>query len=240
MDDTKTRQFAINPEDDPFLDTSAQDVLEANGPPAAQLTQEQMLHPNREQIEEMKALGIPKPDTVEWGDWIGPKQLYHVHEYIVMLAATGMRPGKIAETMGMNAARISVILSNTKVRAAIRERQNEIFAGDVKQRIAANINNSMEALEKALDEGSDIRIRADTAKYLLDHHLGKATQKTEIKGTMLTEFLGKIDALSKSYNVHETVNKIAKPKDAIDTFVDSYVTETGIIGARTIPDEQTE
>lgn len=217
---------------DPFLDDSIAQIKAANdGVPEPILT--------AEEVKLLQPLGHARPNHITSAQLHSTTTIKDSQHYLVILAAMGLKDAQIAEEMQRPVSWVKLNLARPEIKEMIRARHEEVFGAHVKDRIAVIAHKAMDVLEEALQEGNEIRVRMDAAKYLIDHKEGKATQKTEIKGSLLTEFLAKIDQVSKSYTLQQQLNPVDKPKDAVEDFIDNFIAGqgTGIIGARTLTND---
>ena len=181
-------------------------------------------------IAEMKLMGMPKPDDVPWGDWVGPEDIRHRHDMIILLAAYGRTNNQIAEELGYTASRISIILSKTEIKNAIRETQDKLFGRNVRRRIDSMLNKSLDVMDAVLDNDQEKNaLKVDIAKYLLDQGIGKAKQDVTIQGNLLADLLHRLDV---GRPTSAQTEKLAEPKHELDTFVDEYVVEDFRVGAK--------
>lgn len=181
-------------------------------------------------IEEMKLLGMPKPDDVSWGDWVGPDDLKHRHELLILLAAYGRTNNQIAEELGLTASRVSIILGKTEVKNKIREAQDKLFGQNVRRRIDSMLNKSLDVMDSVLEnEQEKNSLKVDIAKYLLDQGIGKAKQDVKIEGNLLADLLHRLDTSRDAAPAQET---LATNKNELDTFVDEFITDEFRVGVK--------
>lgn len=183
-------------------------------------------------IEEMKALGIPKPENVSWGSWIGPKDHSHRHDLIVHLAASGLPNKTIAAEIGMTDAWISVILSQPQMKAKIRAKQDELFGKDTRARLLALSQKALQGVEEVLDDKSaknSDKLAAST--YILDQAVGKAKQDVSIQGNLLGDLISRLDNLD-SRPVLPQAEQLDTPPDSMQDFIDEFVPDNVKVGVR--------
>lgn len=184
-----------------------------------------------EKISELKALGFKKPAKVSWGRWIGPKEHNHVHNLIVQLAAVGTSNNNIAEAVGLTPSRISIILSQPEMKSKIAKVQEQYWGSNADKRFKHLLPKAIDVAERVLNESSDDKLQVDVAFRLMDRALGKPKQEVAVTGNLLSELMSRLDNQEQMREVIE-LNKLAKPKDNLDNFVDVFVPTELTVGKR--------
>lgn len=188
----------------------------------------------REELTEMQLLSMPKPPEVSWGDWIGPKKLSHRHDYFVLLAASGMTAGQLAETLGFSKGRISVLLSKSEIKREIKAKQAELWGEDSQTRFKQILTKAIDITEEILTEPTTKdSLRADIAFRFMDRAIGKPKQEVVVEGNLLADFIHRLDQKETSIPQERAVDSEEKPKDDVDEFIDEFVPENFTIGKRT-------
>jgi predicted transcriptional regulator len=191
----------------------------------------------QEMLLEMKRLGLPKPEGIPWADWNAPADLNYKHDLFIMLAAHGHTIVEIAAETGYTELTIKNVVSSTKGRQAIRKLQDKIFSKNTRKRLEAKTQRALDIVEEIMEnEQENNKVRLTAATYMLDQGLGKAKQEVEHKGSLLAEFMHKLDTSS---NLLEAQKPQDIPIDPLDTFVESIV-ETHVVGAKVGQEEQPE
>ena len=189
-------------------------------------------------VEEMKLMGLDKPEDCSWGDWIGPKNINHRHKFLIGLAVMGLSNKAIAEEMGMTEARISVILSNSEVQREIEEKRKLYWDDKAEERFKKILPEAITVAHDILkdrQEGSNLR--ADIAFKFMDRALGKPKQQMEIKDSSLSDFIDALEKLPRDVTGSTETKSLDKPKDKFDNFIDEFIPEEVVVGKKGDPEE---
>lgn len=197
---------------------------------------------SKEEIDELKLMGCAKPQEVSWGDWVGPKDHSHRHDFLIHLAAAGTPNNMIAEEMGMTESRISILLGQTEMKDKIKLVQEEYWGGNAQKRFENLLPKAIDVAQQVLEnEAEKPALRADVAFRLMDRALGKPTQTTEVKGNLISDLLVRLDHMDKTERLvdeeSEEEKALDKPKDAIDNFTDEFVPKEVTVGKKGVFDE---
>lgn len=183
-------------------------------------------------IDELKALGLPKPPNLEWSRWVAPKDFNHRHDLIIQLAAIGRTNVEIAEEVGMAKESISRLIALPKFRDKIKAKQDQLFGKQLRKRIEIIASKAVDVVEEVLNNPQEaMKYRMDAAKYMLDQAVGKAQQQIEVKGNLLQEVLIHLEQQERSIDTTSR-NLVDKPKDAMDDFIDTQLGEPIVVGKR--------
>lgn len=182
----------------------------------------------QEQINEMKMLGLPKPDTVSWERWQRIQDIRFEHEHMIQLAASGLSQGKIAEAMGYDHVHVSKVLRHPDVKAAVRQRINDIYGDDHKKSLKDRFFKSVEVVDETLEYGKESE-KASMAKWVIEQTVGKASQDVTVKSTSLVEVIHQINQLR---DVSGITQSLPKPKDHFDTIIEEVIPKGMVIGKR--------
>lgn len=188
-----------------------------------------------EDLEEMKLMGLPKPDNVEWGRWIGPKSHSHRHELLIHMAASGLSNNQIAEELQYSQSRVSVILSQPEIRNKIRLLQEKVWGGNASQKFQSLVHDAIDVTEEIMNNRQEKgATRLSAANNLLDRALGKATQKIDVESTSLGEVLDRLDQLKEleKNNTYQEPALLEKTKNPEDAFLDSFIEADYVVGER--------
>jgi len=190
-------------------------------------------HWTDEQLQEMRALGMPKPDDVEWGRWIGPKNHSHRHGMLIYLAASGLTGNEIAKELRLTPSRVSVILSQPKIKNKIKEVQQEFWGDRAEERFKQLIPKAINVLEATVDNQQEkTPNRLTAAKEILDRSLGKAQQKVSVEGNLLGDLIDRFDRGKTVVGETIDVTAVEKPKDEMDTMLDSFIETDHVVGKK--------
>ncbi len=196
-----------------------------------------------EQISEMKVLGLHKPLSVSWGRWMGPKDIKQRHEFIIHLAALGRTNRQIARELGMTDSRLTIIMQTPIIKKAIKDKITEYFGNDARQYIKSLATKGFEVLDEVLTNPihkTNDKLRA--AEYVLDQTVGRANQTVEVKGSLLSELMIKLEREPVEKDATNSVpaevaeatipKLVAAPKDDVDNFVDTLEILDSVVGKR--------
>lgn len=150
-------------------------------------------------IREMKKAGFSKPPHVSWGDWMGPQVIDHRHEILIYLASIGKSNKDIAKATDLTESRVSILLSNSQIKAKIEKIQKEIFSGDHKKRFGKIVPVAIKVAEDVmLDEKNKESVRLKAAHDFLDRSLGKPKEKIEHEAEVKVRLIyDRLDALER-------------------------------------------
>lgn len=140
-----------------------------------------------------------KPDDVTWGDhFLRPdKPLNQRQRELARLAAHGKTNNEICKLLDYTQGRVSVLLSNTKVKNEIEKYKDKLFGVDAQTRLKELSGDALNVMEGILIDGQiDIEKKESAAKWVLEKTTGKAAQQIEVKGEVnIGVFLDKLDQL---------------------------------------------
>jgi hypothetical protein len=212
----------MSPKIDPF-----EAAAEETSPEAKTLTQRLSEIPNygkvdldtplpcgltRREIEEMKAKGIKKPESIPWTQWNGVKNLTHRHMLIAHLTAIGCDPAEIAEKAGITKARVNELLLQDPIKEQITIIRDVQFQNlDVKQRMKFLARKAIRTYEDILDK-PEVKWseKRRVAQDLLDRDQGKPMQHINVSGSLISEF-------------YEMAKQIQKPISSETSHIDSFL-----------------
>lgn len=182
-------------------------------------------------MDEMKALGLPKPQNVSFAKWIGPRDHKHRHELIIRLAAGGMTNVQIADEIGMSAARVGIVLAQPANKAKVKAVQEQLWGENVKKRMQTIASKALDTVEEIMNnkqERGATRLQAST--YVLDQAVGKAQQTVNVQGSVLGELIHRIDTMA----VRDVapLNALDAPQDTMDNFVNDLIPDQMTVGKK--------
>jgi len=183
-----------------------------------------------------------KPDDITWGDWMltEGKELSFRHETLAHMAASGMSNQNIAKDLGFTDGRVSVLLTNTRIRARIKEIQSKYWGDNITQRFKSAVPKAMDVIEETITDPlgkHKQQLKTDAAKWLLEKVTGKAKQEIDIKGNTIVELFARLDdsaakktvinvkpdGNSEDEHPNEEQAKLTAPKDKLNQWVDQNV-----------------
>lgn len=199
------------------------------GSPAFVLTDENI---TQEQINEMKMLGIDKPDSVSWERWNRLQSIRFEHEHMILMAAGGRPQREIAEALGYDQAHVSKILNTPEVKARVQEEVKSIYGTDYKKALKDLNDKAIMVVSDILENGKESE-KAAMAKWNLEHTVGKASQEIQVTKTTLSEFIVKVDQMkSELRDVGPNQSLLPKIPDEFDNIIDQVIPKGMVIGKR--------
>jgi len=147
-------------------------------------------------LRQMRRAGLPKPASVTWSEWCGPKRLNHKHSRIAMLAANGLNQVRISEETGISAAWISIILNTQRIKAEIERYQKEMYGINPQDLFKRLANKSVVLAEEIIDDPQERRaLKYAVAKDFMDRFHGKARETLEVKNNTLRDLFDAMDKM---------------------------------------------
>ncbi len=145
-------------------------------------------------------------EEVTWGDrLLSPgKPLSPRHKKLAEFAAQGLKPGEIAKKLGYSNGRVSILLSNTMIRHEIARVQQCIYEDTVAKRLKDIVTPAMDEIETCLKDDTNKypkALKVSTAIWAAEMVNGKATQKTELGGSILVGVIDRLDAMKSAGKV---------------------------------------
>lgn len=188
-----------------------------------------------EVIEEMKRLGMPRPDDCDPEDWGSPgKKLLHRHDKVIELLLAGWRRKEIAAYLGIQPPGLSSLMSNPVFQdsyEAARQQRTDLIN---KKFLDRHFVPAVETMASLL-ESSKESVQFSAASYIIDQAVGKAEQKLEHKGSMLSEVIHRIEQL-RNRDVSESQALLATP-DPLDEIVNEFAGGGFTVGVRSGTEE---
>ena len=202
-----------------------------------QLTDETI---TQEQINEMKMLGLSKPDAVSWAKWQAIQSERSEHTHMIHMAAAGIPQGKIAEALGYDQVHVSKVLSVPWVKQKIQEEIHSIYGEDHKKALKDRAMKSIAVVDEVLDSGKESE-KASMAKWVLEHSVGKAQQEVKHSGTILADFMVKVEQMEQNQlrDVGSGNPLLTQQSSKFDTILNEIVPVGAIVGKRSKLEEQT-
>lgn len=188
---------------------------------------------SQEQINEMKMLGIEKPESVTWARWQRIQDIRFEHEHMIHLAASGQPQHLIAEQLGYDQVHVSKVLATPEVRKKVMDKVNEIYGADYKKAVKDRTMKALGVVDEVLDSGP-MKEKAPMARWLIEHTIGKASQDIQVTKTTLSEVIVKIEEMkqAKLRDVNRAAQDLPREKDHFDTIIDQVIPKGMVIGKR--------
>ncbi len=160
--------------------------------------EEQRITAEIAQTQALRKAGHGKPSETTWGDWMGPKKMSPHHYVIAQMVALGMGSGLIAKELGMQQSRISILLTNSLIKA-YAEKIRSYVTKDAKTRFERLIPKSVGVFEDILDdEQAQSKLKADIAGKVLDRAWGKPNSSEAETGNTALQLIRAVNELIKS------------------------------------------
>lgn len=172
-----------------------------------------------------------KPIEMSWGDWVmkDRPELLPQHQLICHMKAQGAKTEAIAATLGLTPARVGVVLSNTKVRARIKELQDTHGGAALAKKFEQSAPEAFAVFEETVKPGAPYKqeTRLTAATWILEKITGKAKPAgTEDTGNLVLQLLQAVDQLRRPVGSTPTEGSQeidvtpVEPPNAIDAWVD--------------------
>ena len=186
----------------------------------------------QEQINEMKMLGMARPETVSYERWWRLQDIRYEHEFMIHLAATGMSQASISKAVGYDQCHVSKVLNTPEVKERVRQEIEKIYGADHKKALRDRSLKSLEVVDDILANGKESE-KASMAKWQLEHTIGKASQEIQVTKTTLTEFIVRVDQMkSELRDVGPSQSLLPKAEDPFDTVINEVIPKGMVIGKR--------
>lgn len=140
-----------------------------------------------------------KPEDMTWGDKaLAPNRpLSHRQRELCRMAAHGKMNKEIAEKLNYTQARVSVLLSNSRIKDEIERYRDALFKQDEKTRIKELTPDALNVMEQILvDRNLDLKDKENAARWILEKATGKAAQQIEANHTInIGDLYDKLDQM---------------------------------------------
>lgn len=158
---------------------------------------------NREDLGDVELDEVAPENELSWGDRLlaTKRQLSPRHRKLAELAAQGLRNGEIAKLLDYTDSRVSILLSNTKIRDEIDKIRERSFQESIAKRLKDLGDTAIGVVEECLTDDSNKYKEAnkiETAKWLIEKLDGKPVQKHDVGENILGVMMDRIDALKSS------------------------------------------
>ena len=188
---------------------------------------------SQDQVDEMRALGLPKPPEVTWGMWMGPKKCSHVHEALIYMAASGATNKRIADDLGYTQSRISIILSKPEIKAKIKAVQQSLWGENADRRFSQLLPSAIDVAEEVLNNPNErSNLRVDVAFRLMDRALGKPKQEVTVEGNLIADLIHKLDQQEAMHRIVPALKSSQEPEHPIDKYIDDNIPADFTVGKR--------
>ena len=188
----------------------------------------------QEQINDMKMLGVEKPDQISWDRWNRLQSARLEHKHMIHLAASGVPQWRIAQTLGYDQPHVSKVLNTPEIRQAVAEEIRALYGDDHKKMMKDRVVKAVGVVDEVL-ETAPLKEKAPMARWVIEHSIGKASQDIQVTKTTLSEVLVKIEEMksNKLRDVSVGAQDLPKEKDHFDTVIEQVIPQGMIIGKRT-------
>lgn len=148
-----------------------------------------------------------------WGDrLLSPdRPLTARHKKLAELAASGMKQGEMAKALGYSSSRISILLSNSRIRDEIEIARDRIFEETVGARLRKLGKPALDEIEKCLTDKSGRykeELKQGTARWVVEKIDGKAAQKIDIGENMLGILMDRLDSIKQATQLDQEIIEV--------------------------------
>lgn len=180
---------------------------------------------------------------------------------IIDLFALGKSKHEISAELGLSMSQLNRKIGSQIFKAQVASKQSRMFENSAKGYMKTLMNKAYAVIETILEDDEErSSIKLEAAKFVVDHVVGKATNTTEFKGTLLVDVMNRLDLMKRDGPVIEaqilsapdepsfidqatdlsllpenvaTAKALAQPmKDAVDAVMETLDFETSIVGVR--------
>jgi hypothetical protein len=159
------------------------------------------------------------------------------HMAVAHLAAAGSPQNLIAESLGMSPAWVCTVLSQTEIKAAIKDIQERHFGENIEKRFRASVHKAMDVMEGVIanTEAKD-RDRMQASQWVLEKVTGKATQTVEHSGNILSNLMDQLDDMKRGEGARTVgdelaaVAEVSQEDQLLDAFVAGNIPDSVRVG----------
>ncbi len=144
----------------------------------------------------------PEPASeLSWGDrlLVQREELSPRHRKLCELAAQGKSNKEIKAELGYKSdSQVSIILSNTRVRAEIDKLKERIWEETIGTRLKKMAEPALAEIERCLNDKSNRykeNLKIETSKWIIEKLDGKPMQKMDIGENMLSVLMDRLDSM---------------------------------------------
>lgn len=190
-------------------------------------------------LHQLKKNKMRKPPGVSWSKWLGIGSEYNpVHEHVINLAALGMTNRKIAQQLGITDTLVSLVVNAPEIKDLISAKISDLYE-EPKSQLKALFPKAFATFNKILDDVNErSALKADVAKFIIEHTIGKAHQTHTVEGNLLSELIVKVEKQAIRDVNATAANLLDKPKDEFDDLVTEIIPADVVIGKRGVVDAQ--
>lgn len=134
------------------------------------------------------------PDA-SWGDWLlhPTRPLRSRHKLLARYSALGKTNNEIAELLDYSVGRVSVLLSNSRIRQEVDLYRDKLYDRDLAQAFKELLPDAIYALEDIVRHESvtlkDKVAKESAARFIVEKLDGKAAQKINVEHGSLDRFM---------------------------------------------------
>ena len=148
-----------------------------------------------------------------WGDrLLSPdRPLSARHKKLAELVATGMKPGDVARELNYTPSRISILLSNSRIRDEIELARDRLYEDTIAARLRKLGRPALDEIEKCLTDRTGRykeEIKQSTARWVVEKIDGKAAQKLDIGENMLGVLMDRLDSIKDAHQIDAEVIEV--------------------------------
>ena len=143
---------------------------------------------------------LDKPEDMTYGDYMlrPDRPLSNKHRELARMAAHGKSNKEISDALNLTQSRVCVLLTSTKIKNAIDEYRDKLFAIDADTRMKDLIPDAFNAVEAILkDTNLDSKDKENAARWVIEKVTGKPAQQVDVKSEISIGVLfDKLDNMS--------------------------------------------
>lgn len=187
-----------------------------------------------EDLEELKMMGMTKPEGVTWADWNSPRKMSNKHKLLAHLAAAGCAAKDIADELGLSVGRVQNLMNSQAIREHISHIQARQYGKQARSKLDALFDPAVDVVKEILQSSQEKGgVKLDAAKYVIDQKVGKAKQEVQVRGSILHELITRLDAIDQAKDVTPEVRELLDPpKEPSNSFIEELIPENIIVGNR--------
>ena len=147
-----------------------------------------------------------KPDNVSWGDWMlkEDKPLSHRHVTIAYMMASGVPNQRIAKDLGLTPARVSVLISNSRIKQRAKEIQADYMGGSLEKSFREAAPKALNVMTDIIDDPCEkhkTALKFEASKWMLEKVTGKAVQQVQVESNTIGALFDQMDLMKKAGQV---------------------------------------
>lgn len=188
--------------------------------------------PAQEIIWDMKKCGLPRPPEIPSELWNNIQEITHSHEAIADLMLKGIPKFQIADRIGCTKEHIYNVTRTPTFDEYYQKRRRAHELVISKESLTQHYERAVDTLvEVMLSDTEKGTTKADVAKYIVDHSVGKAKQEVHVQTHSSSLILMKIEELRKSSSPGNLPKLLAKPVSPFDDLLNEIIPDGYKVGS---------